>query len=542
MSSFPIKDPLTIPKYGTMAQNPEKYPISSNSRTKLNAFRYDDRVDERFEKSPSKVRPQPGHSDKENQTSWLNGVVEPSKSRPSVENPSSQTKEPKSAKECPQTPANRIPLADLISSTEDAVIQDPTADLTPEDHVIWQHVPASSNTDTKSRTPATNSKKRRHSSSPAGSPLPGNSKSARKEPFDLQSFQALLKTPQNDMASDLWNNYVEKHKANGNGNIQLPRFENLLSSSPQTPASAKTSRDSSGLRRSISCNAEWPTSRTKRRKIDDDCKTSRGLFSRTKSNVLDSGKSKSSRINFLIDQIEKSLQKPSDAPSSSSPLPEHKDGVRSRSASPIERRALRASEKSNHSVDEHNEVCKDQAGLRGSSSEFEDEDFDQDLLDFVATSTDPFVETTQSHETQPANSEAKTGLTSNEDPHPQKISDDSGTEPMAPNSKVKIINQNDGNDLDEFEDDYGCLPEHLEEIAAEYDEAPVSNDPTKATGKDEFASNPPSMVAAETPAKAEKAQGMSPGDEFDDDDFDLEAIEQSMNQSGEYGSNHVCHS
>ena len=34
----------------------------------------------------------------------------------------------------------------------------------------------------------------------------------------------------------------------------------------------------------------------------------------------------------------------------------------------------------------------------------------------------------------------------------------------------------------------------------------------------------------------------SSGDEFDDEDFDMEAIEQSMMQSGEQGSNHVCHS
>lgn len=519
-----------------MAQNPEKYPISSNSRTKLNAFRYDDTADERPEKSPSKVHPQPGHSDKENQTSWLNGVVGPSQSRPGIENPLSQAKEPKQTKDCPQTPA-RIPLADLISSTEDAVVQDPAAELSPEDHVIWQHVPASSSTDAKSGTPATNSKKRRHSSSPTCSPLTGNSKSARKEPFDLQSFQALLKTPQNDMAADLWNSYVEKHKANGNGNLQLPRFENL-SSSPQTPATAKTSRDSSGLRRSISCNAEWPTSRTKRRRMnDDDSKTARGLFTRTKSNVLDSGKSKSSRINFLMDQIEKSLQKPSEGPSGSSPVSEHKDGVRSRSASPIERRALRASEKSNHPVDEHSEVCKDRNGSHGSSSEFEDEEFDQDLLDF-ATSMDPFVEAPQPKDVQPADSKNGSGPSSNDYHHQQKLPGHSGINSIPPNPETKTVT----NDSDEFEDDYDGLPDNLEQIAAKYDVTPVSNGLTEVTGKGQLAPEPPSFTSAEAPMKAEKTQGMSSGDEFDDDDFDLEAIEQSMKQSGEYGSNHVCHS
>lgn len=527
-----------------MAHNSEQYPISSNSRTKLSAFRFDDRTEESPEKSPSKVPLKPGHSDKENQASWLNGVVGSSRSFPGTGNSSTQSKDGKSIKECPQTPANRIPLADLISSTEDAVIEDPAAHLTPEDHVIWQHVPPSSNTDTKSRTPATSSKKRRHSSSPACSPQAGNSNSAQKEPFDLQSFQALLKTPQSDVAADLWNNYVEKHKVKGNGNIQLPRFENLPSSSPQTPASAKASRDSSGLRRSISCNAEWPTSRTKRRKIDDDdSKTARSLFSRTRSNVLDSGKSKSSRINFLVEQIEKTLQKPSEAPPSSSPLREHKDSPRSRSASPIERRALRASEKSNNQTDEH-EACKDKGGLHRSSSEFGDDDFDQDLLDFAATSIDPFVETTQPRAVQPANSEGRLGLALNENSNPLKVPEHPDTAPMAPDSKVNIINENDGNDIDEFEDDYDGLPENLEEIAAAYDEAPESNGLEKVTGNDELTSQKPPLAAAAAPAPegTAKAQEFSSGDEFDDDDFDLEAIEQSMNQSGEYGSNHVCHS
>lgn len=540
MSLSPIEDSLTIAKSATMAQNRERYPVSSNSRTKLNAFRYDDIADERSGKSPSKIHPQPGHSDKENQTSWLNGVVGPFQSRSGIGDPLSQAREPKQTKDCPQTPA-RIPLADLISSTEDAVVQDPAAELTPEDHVIWQHVPASSSTDAKSRTPATNSKKRRHSSSPTCSPLTENSKSARKEPFDLQSFQALLKTPQNDMATDLWNSYVEKHKANGNGNLQLPRFDNLLSSSPQTPATAKTSRDSSGLRRSISCNAEWPTSRTKRRRMnDDDSKTARGLFSRTKSNVLDSGNSKSSRINFLMDQIEKSLQKPSEGPSSSSPVPEHKDGVRSRSASPIERRALRASEKSNYPVDERSEVCKDQNSFHG-SSEFEDEEFDQDLLDF-ATSMGPFVEPPQPTDIQLADSKHGGGPASNEYQHQQTLPGQCGTNSVTQNPERCTITRDNENDIDEFEDDYDGLPDNLEQIAAKYDETPVSDGLTKATENDQLASKLPSLTSAEAPIKAEKTQGMSSSDEFDDDDFDLEAIEQSMKQPGEYGSDHVCHS
>lgn len=523
-----------------MNQNFDSYPISSNSRTKLNIFRFNDRPIQSPEKSPTKIQLKPGHATKENQASWLNGVVGVS-SKSGKGTPSSQAKESKPTKECPQTPANRIPLEDLITSTEDAVIQDPAVDLTPEDHVIWQHVPASSNTDTKSRTPATNSKKRRHSSSPTCSPSTVNMSGGQKEPFDLQAFQALLKTPQNDIASDLWNNYVEKHKANGNGDIQIPRFESLLAASPQTPASVKTSRDSSGLKRSISCNAEWPTSSTKRQKVEgNDSKTARSLFSRTKSNVLDSGKSKPSRINFLVEQIEKSLQKPSTGPASSSPMPENKDGIRSRSSSPIERRALRASEKSHNYADAHNEPCKDQVRSHGSFSEFEDEVLDQDLLDFAAESMDPFIETKQLHDSiNPANPETGNGFISKE----QNLQDGPklpATAPMAPGSGIDIPNRNDANDRSEFEDEYDSLPEHLEEIAAGYDETSSSNAPQ--TAEVEKLAPEPSVFDGAGASQSGNAGEASSGDEFDDEDFDLDAIEQSMKESGQDGSNHVCHS
>lgn len=522
-----------------MSHKPESYPISSNSRTKLNAFRFNERAEQSPEKSPSKSQLKPGHANKENQASWLNGALAPPQPKPGMGNPPGHVKESNPAKASPQTPANRIPLADLISSTEDAVIQDPTVDITPEDHVIWQHVPASSNTDGKSHTPATSGKKRRHSSSPTFSPSTDRTKSARKEPFDLQSFQALLKTPQTDIAADLWNNYVEKHKSGGNGDIQLPRFESLLASSPQTPASAKISRDSSGLRRSISCNAEWPTSGVKRRKVDgEDSKTPRGLFSRTTSNVLDSGKSKSSRLNFLLEKIEKSLQKPTDDPSSS-PVPENKDEARSRSSSPIERRTLRASEKS-HQTDDDDQPSKDQGRPHGSSSEFEDEELDQDLLDFAAASMDPFVDTKESHNSiEPSGSGGGPGFVSKDDQPSLPAPEHPSANPTSPDPKPNTINQNDANEFDEFDDDYD--DEGMEEIIAEYDKTSGSNIPGDTAGHDQSAPEPAALDGAEPPKGAEKGQGMSSGDEFDDDDFDVEAIEQSMNQA-EAGSNHVCRS
>lgn len=527
-----------------MEKNYNSYPISSKSRTKLNAFRYDDKVEQSPEKSPSKSPfkspSKRSHMNKENQTSWLNGVVEQDEPK---EQPSSQTADSKPIKECPQTPGNRLPLADLINNAEDAFIGAPGQEFTPEDQVIWQHVPASSNTDF-SQSPT---KKRRHSSSPGSSPLANNSKNVHQEPFDLQPFQALLKTPQTDLATDLWNNYVGKSALNGNGDLPPPRLANLLSSSPQTPATAKTSRDSSGLRRAISCNAEWPTSNAKRRRVDGEgSKTSRNIFSQSRSNFLDSGESKTASLKSLVERIE-SLHKvptPQADPPSSSPVPMRTNiKERNRPMSPIEEKtALKTSEKV---TKEGKENARPEprdlqdTNLQSSSSEFEDDDLDLDLLEFAGGSLE---EPTESHDNvQPVTSESINGYMSQE-PHIEKArSFDTTTQGV----NTRMTDKSATNDVDEFDDD-DDLPESIHMILDGRDKATVSTELEKPSTN--YSANLKQAASISGKANAEpcketrKPQEVSSGDEFDDEDFDLEAIEQSMKQSGEDGPSHVCRS
>lgn len=525
---------------------------ASNSRSKLNAFRYVESKDEPSapKQSTSKESLEAGNAEKENKSSWVNGAVEPPQSQSSKERPSTQTKESKPAKECPQTPAPRIPLADLISNTEDAFRLAPGKEVTPDDHVIWQHIPKSSDPNNTSATPG---KKRHHSSSPCSSPL-----TARKEPFDMQKFQ--IKTPQNDMAADLWNNYIGKTKGNCNVDVPPPRFTNLLSSSPQTPASAKASRNSSGLRRSISCTTDWPTSRAKRRKLDEgeETRKARDIFSRSKSNLLDSGKSsKSSRINFLVGKIQESLSKYSKAraagPSSSSFLPERTDDIENRSPSPAEkrRRNMRAVEQNNqNSVADQSEESRNDTGSaqeavpQGSSSEFGDDDLDQDLLELAEASIDPLETRIQGDEEISANLECETALEPVQ-PAPNQVDQASikGDDTML---KATSTNAHQ-DDEDEFDDDDDDFPDNMEEIMAQYDkEVPAQQ--KQLPPKDQPG---PGVTAAtddltglrtgvEGPAQGTKAvEGISSGDEFDDEDFDLEAIENSMLQSGARGSSQV---
>lgn len=524
-----------------MATNNCQYPVSSNSRTKLNAFRYNDEPiasDKMISKDEKKAM----HGDKENQSSWLNGVVEPmqtSLDKPDRPPLTESVNDSKTVKECPQTPGNRIPLADLISNAEDAFAPAPGPEVTPVDHVIWQHIPVSSIPDTSSQTSPARRRKRRHGSSSPSSPTNGNKKKAQKEPLDLQSIQALFKTPQHDLATELWNNYMDKNMVDGSGDLPPPRLANLLSSSPQTPVSGRTSRDSSGLRRSISCAAEWPTSRAKRRRTNrQDPGSGRGIFSRASSNVLDSGKTKSSRINFLLEKIEKSLHPPPVAEMGapgSSPLRQRIDARRCRSSSPINDRrdpvdAGRAAQALRPSA--NNSTRPGNLALQESSSEFGDDDLDQDLMNLANISADPFVEPAASRnefgffESSWSNLPAGK-LQSSHSKQPAPADNESPVAHEIMNNEIKP------DDSDDFEDDFGDFSEDFQEMLAECDGRPgnVNAVEQKMTAQQNTTKTGSAIAAL----KAETSE-----DEFDDD-IDLESLEQTMKQAGEKEA-YVCHS
>ncbi|KAJ5942325.1 hypothetical protein N7516_002493 [Penicillium verrucosum] len=538
-----------------MATN-NAYPISSNSRTKLNAFRFQE--GEVVPEGPnSKDETKSVNGSKELEDSGPNGVAElmqASSDRGCHPPHEAQASEPqvqasKPIKECPQTPGNRIPLADLISNAEDSFDPAPGPEVTPVEHVIWQHVPASSNPDTSSQTPAGRRRKRRHSSSPAGSPSNGNKKKMQKEPLDLHSIQALFKTPQHDMAAELWNNYMDKNMIDGPDDLPPPRFANLLSSSPQTPGSGRTSRDSSGLRRAISCTTDFPTSRTKRRRVNRlDVGPSRGI-QRTSSNV-ESGRPKSSRINYLMEKIEKSIHMaPADVgPPGSSPLRQHMDARRCRSSSPTKDRRLHEADEETAESPSAALLEKVRPGtlpvLEESSSEFGDDDLDQGLMDLADPSEDPFIGPAHaSNEFASLGSSDWAALDAEKSRSSQpKKNSMFDSKPSIPIPHNTTTNETKRDEFDDFEDEYDDLPDNLQEILAKCDTNPVSVNSLKPTitglslQKSDAANVPVngSMHSKPPTATPVKPEMVSSDDEFDDD-FDLEAIEQTMKQAGEGG-------
>ena len=222
----------------------------------------------------------------------------------------------------PQTPASRIPLADLIGNTEDAW-KCPLPVSTPLDYVHWESRLSSSEA-TGSQQQTQRGKKRARSSSPGSSQTDKRSLySASKDVMDLQTMPKSTKTPQNDPAADLWSRYT----SGINLETKNPSlFAHLSPSSPQTPDS-NGSKDSA-LRRTASCGVAWPTSKSKKRRAEivGQYDRARGVFAAAKQQILAPDLPKQSRVSLLVEKIQETLSRRDrddvEEPSSSSPLPD----------------------------------------------------------------------------------------------------------------------------------------------------------------------------------------------------------------------------
>lgn len=285
---------------------------SSQSKSKLRAFQYDERKD-----CPT---PNAAVTEKENHDPELDATTLKMDPPPQ---PLSQGSATKDVRDWPQTPVGRLPLTELLASGDDTSRQH--LNLTPIERVLWDNSPVSSQPSTSRRK----GRKRAHSSSPASSSQNGTSRYLRgtKLPADLQALQRVVETPKADPADDLWSRYSLNTDTVGKRSPTAPvgwAFTQLIhSSSPQTPASHLQSKEGSGLRRALSC-IEWPTSAAKRRKLQlsGTYKDSNGGLARIEGGPnMTEKKSRSSRVSFLVERIHDGLTKPpvTDEYSSSEP-------------------------------------------------------------------------------------------------------------------------------------------------------------------------------------------------------------------------------
>lgn len=286
----------------------------------------------------------------------------------------------------PQTPAVRFRLEDLIGNTEDAFNCVPPAG-TPTDHVLWQSGSRSSVVSASERD-LPRGQKRARSSSPPSQLDHHNALEISRNSLNVENVQKALKTPLADPTQELWNRYT---------NANIPKrettekpasmFNSLFPSSPQTPSTA--SRDSA-LRRTVSCGIEWPTSNSKRRRIEagDTLNRAKSIFAASKREILAQGLPKTSRVSLLVEKIQESLSKKlkEEGPSSSSPLPqrqpqEHLSPTKQLTRATIQTEGVLQLENENAAGSRSGNSTK--LDCDGSSSDFGDDGLDIDFFESV---------------------------------------------------------------------------------------------------------------------------------------------------------------
>ncbi|KAI9790110.1 MAG: Tripartite DNA replication factor [Candelina submexicana] len=467
---------------------------SVQARSKLKAFRFvEDTGDATSKQAPVSIE----EAGKENLIGLDEGQENTESLAPISKSP------PRAPLDGPQTPVSRIPLVELIGNDENTANHPVNEDISPEERVCWQHTrsPNSSYPCSSMLTPAhRRGKKRARSSSPPSSAqeLSKHFSKNKDDTLDLQDLQKLLKTPQADPALELWDRYSidTSHKPKANG-IAMPSFAHLLNaSSPHSFANGVSPNSAGGLRRSLSCGTEWPTSKTKRRKIT--CSGSLGAGDDVLANAEDiresHGKSKLSRVNLLVEKLQESLANPTPldrtaGPSSSSPLPDRNAQFHAPSASPLQRLAEITEDYGSDFVDNAFEAQEESKNVdlpddaaeagpvdgKGSDfGDFDDDEFDAGMLEAADLAASNAVTSTSvnsksamlTHEllpSSPLSLQAQKKVMTSSDYVPFHEQEDSYKITSKPNM---ILDK----DADEFGEEDDLFAADLEDIASKYDD------------------------------------------------------------------------
>ena len=280
----------------------------------------------------------------------------------------------------PSTPATRLPLADLLGQGNDTMKRPSHAVISPAEQIIW--VPTASPGDVQPKVTPNRKRKRAKSSSPASSQtdtpnLPLEANTARQT--------VAPRTPQADPAVDLWNRYAVNANANESTGSKGRVLASLIRDA--SPKSSATAGSVGGLRRWASCGIEWPTSRSKRRKMKNV------IAQRPPDDESYMGDAaKQSRVSELLERMKETLARPHEespkGPSSSSPLPEI--GGTTDATSPLQRlgpigEGSQWSSQTVHSFKGHDNPVSE----RGCKISSEYGDIDMGIFDDVALETQP---------------------------------------------------------------------------------------------------------------------------------------------------------
>ena len=287
--------------------------------------------------------------------------------------------------EYPTTPMGRVPLKDLFN--EEGGSQKMLV-CSPSDHVLWRESPTGSEEPCSLATPmAKRGKKRARSSSPVSSQ---KKEGMHKAPFDLQNLQSSLAGDPADPAVDLEKRYFSRARFETPNRLSASAAPDFMhSSSPHAPA--LSSGGSGKLRRTASCGIEWPERKRPRaskpdlRQQPEDKRPS----STPKSHAGPES------IPAILDQIQPGLMGIQHGRGS---LPSSAPQVARRSLHPSQPQSVWAasthqsaeqSRRSSVTVVGENGNLKPPSSLttpKNGSSEFDDDELDQSLLEAADTS------------------------------------------------------------------------------------------------------------------------------------------------------------
>lgn len=297
--------------------------------------------------------------------------------------------------------------------------------------------------------------------------------------MDLNSIHKSLRTPNNDPTQDLWNRYTSANiSRQGNPEFVLPSFAHVGPSSPQTPST--TSKDS-GLRRTVSCGIEWPTSKPKRRKIDagDSHSRTKNIFAASRQEILAQHLPKTSRVGVLVDKIQESLnkrQRVDDEPSSSSPLPGRHSQMPATQASPTRSptKTNRApiQTKTSPALEETAELQQSPSKQSGGAlSEFGDDDLDVEFFENLekdirhdaapCRTLSPIAEIPPGNASQPPRPQSKGQVARPNEETPQECGYEQKPHTNKPNTERSFD--------DDFDDEDDTFAEELQDLADKAD-------------------------------------------------------------------------
>lgn len=281
------------------------------------------------------------------------------------------------------TPVTRLVWQDLMGETRSAEKEDD--DEAPAEQLLWHNI-RDEVAQRISPMIGRRKRKRARSSSPASSP--SNAMPATPA-VNVKELSQAFRTPNADPTLQLWDRFA---LAGANGaspsGLTNPLMSHLLASSPrplkERPGTTQQQSESS-LRRAISCGTQWP----KRRKIFQN-----GPDSNVTSQGSPNEDSKSSMVSALLKTVTGELNKSTSFERQDdlldSPSPEKRTNRRrdSPSHSPS-KRPVGPKNTTNTRPIVHSDavdLIQDRGGAGTSSSDYGDEDFDEDtLLELDAT-------------------------------------------------------------------------------------------------------------------------------------------------------------